>query len=209
MKIMEIHKGKKYTIITDGITAEKSDGSSVRNMKYYPERDISALAGEIDELTAWQIFHDVARQVPDSGVPVCPEHILIDGNSFILSEWSESKDERFIAPEGYSAEWALAATVFYVFLGCHVFQGLGGRGQTATAPIPTLRKELPGLSDLIIRCLDYNSADRPGMSEIAEIAEDNIKRCESRSNGFPPLKKFPENMITADEIDTYWPENIC
>lgn len=207
--MVEIHKGKIHTITADGITAEKSDGSNIRRMKYYPERDIEALAGEIDELTAWQIMIDVAKQAKDSATPISPEHILIDGGGFILSEWSESHDERFTAPEGYSPVWALAATIFYTYLGCHVFQGLGGRGQTKTAPIPTLRRELPELSTLIIRCLDFNPSKRPGMSEIVKIAETNIKRCKANLSDFPPLRKVSENTITADEIDTYWPEEMC
>lgn len=207
--MVEIHKGKKYTITADRITAGKSDGNNVRRMKYYPERDIAAIAGEIDELTAWQILHDVAKQAQDSKTPISPEHIFIDGDGFILSEWSESWDERFTAPEGYSPVWALAATIFYTYLGCHVFQGLGGKGQTKTAPIPTLRRELPELSNLIIRCLDFNSSKRPDLSEIVKIAEENIKRCMAIQTDFPPLNKISENTITADEIDTYWPEEMC
>lgn len=207
--MIDIYKGKKYTITTDGITAEKSDGSSTRSMKYYPERDISALAGEIDELTAWQILHDVAKQSKDIKTPISPEHIFIDGSEFILSEWSDSRDEKFNAPEGYSPVWALAATVFYTYLGCYVFQGLGGKGQTKTVPIPTLRRELPELSNLIIQCLDFNPTKRPAFSEIVKIAEDNIKRCEATQTDFPPLKKVSNSLITADEIDSYWPEEMC
>lgn len=208
---MHIHKGNIYTITTDGITVYKSDGRTVRNMKYYPERDVAALAGEIDELTAWQILSAVATQANGLHTPISPDHIFIDGKHFVLSEWSESKDERFVAPEGYSSVWALAATIFYVYLGCHVFQGLGGKGQTKTAPIPTLRRELPELSNLIIKCLDFIPANRPDMSEIARIAEINIKKCKSKQEDFPPLKlkKESENTITADDIDTYWPEEMC
>lgn len=205
----EIHRGSKYTITTDGITAEKSDGSNVRRMRYYPERDIAALAGEIDELTAWQIMADMAKQAKNSATPISPAHILINGDGFILSEWSESHDERFTAPEGYSQVWALAATIFYTYLGSHVFQGLGGKGQTKTAPIPTLRRELPELSNLIIRCLDFNPSKRPGISEIVKIADKNIKRCKAMQKDFPPLRKITENEISADEIDSYWPEEIC
>lgn len=207
--MVEIYKGKKYTITTDGINAEKSDGSNVRRMKYYPERDIAALAGEIDELTAWQILYDVANQAKDSKTPICSEHIFIDGDRFTLSEWSESQDIKFTAPEGYSPVWALAATVFYTYLGCHVFQGLGGKGQTKTAPIPTLRRELPELSNLIVRCLNFNPDKRPDMTEIAGIAKENINRCKSQMSDFPPLKKISENIITADEIDTCWSEEMC
>lgn len=207
--MVEIHKGKIYTITTDGTTAEKTDGNNIRIMKYYPERDITAIAGEIDELTAWQIMSDVATLSKDTKTPIAPEHIFIDGDGFVLSEWSDSEDERFIAPEGYSPVWALAATVFYVYLGCHVFQGLGGRGQTKTTLIPTLRRELPELSNLIIRCLDFDPTKRPEMSEVITISEDNAKRCKTIRNDFPALRKVSENVITADEIDTYWPEEMC
>lgn len=207
--MIEIHKGKKYNISTDGLRAEKTDGGNVRRMKYYPERDIAALAGEIDEITAWKIFKDVAQQANGLKTPICPEHIFIEGDGFILSEWSESQDIKFTAPEGYSPVWALAATVFYIYLGCHVFQGLGGKGQTKTAPIPTLRRELPELSKLIIRCLDFNPGKRPEMIDIIGIADENIKRCKSQLSDFPPMKKISENIITADEIDTYWPEEMC
>lgn len=205
----EIHRGSKYAITADGFSAEKSDGSNIRRMKYYPERDIAAIAGEIDEQTAWQIMSDVAKQVKYSKTPVSPEHIFIDGDGFVLSEWSESEDEKFIAPEGYSPVWALASAVFYVYLGCHAFQGLGGKGQTKTAPIPTLRRELPELSNLIICCLDFDPSKRPDMAEIVRIADVNIKRCKAIRSDFPPLRKVYENKITADEIDTYWPEEMC
>lgn len=207
--MVEIHKGKKYTITIDGITAEKSDNISIRRMKYYPERDISAIAGEIDELTAWRIMSDIAKQAKDSMTLISPEHIFIDGDGFVLSEWSESEDEKFIAPEGYSPVWALASSVFYVYLGCHVFQGLGGKGQTKTAPIPTLRRELQELSNLIVRCLDFNPSKRPDLSEIARIADNNIKRCKAIQSDFPPLRKVSENIIIGDEIDSYWPEEMC
>lgn len=207
--MIEIYKGSIHTITTDGINAYKTDGNRLRQMIYYKERDIAVLAGEIDELTAWQILYDVASRANGLTTPISPDHIFIDGNRFVLSEWSRSEDERFTAPEGYSPVWALGATAFYVYLGCHVFQGLGGKGQTRTAPVPTLRRDLPELSNLIVKCLDFNPANRPTMYEIAKVAEDNIERCESRRDEFPPLKKIFDNTITADEIDNYWPEEMC
>lgn len=205
----EIYKGEKYTIVTDGITAEKTDGASLRRMKYYPERDIAAIAGEIDELTAWRILSDVASQAIKSKTPISPEHILIDGDGFILSEWSGSMDAKFTAPEGYSAVWALAATVFYVYLGCPVFQGLGGKGQTPTAPIPTMRRELPELSSTIVKCLDFNPDKRPSMGKLVKIAAENVARCKGLRKEFPPLKITQGSAVAAEEIDAYWPENMC
>lgn len=205
--MLTIHKGNKYTIISDGINARKTDGTDTRTMKYYPERDIAALAGEIDELTAWRIFYDVAKNA-ELASPISPDHIFIDGDGFVLSGWSGGKDKRFLAPEGYCPVWALGATVFFVYLGCHVFQGLGGAGQTATAPVPTLRRELPELSALIVKCLAFNPVARPKMSEIERIARENMKRCETIRIDLPPIKKIPGNNIAPDEIDVYWPEEM-
>lgn len=206
---MLIHKGNKYSIESDGDIAIKSDGDRVRNMKFYPERDTYYIAGEIDELTAWQLLHDIASQAQTIDTPISPDHILIDGSNFHLSEWSESNDIRFTAPEGYSSVWALGASIFYVFLGCHVFQGQGGKGQTATSPVPTLRRELPELSSLIASCLDFNVLKRPSLKEIIDIAEKNMSRCKSKQTEFPPLKTSDNSTVLSDEIERLWPESIC
>ncbi len=206
--MMEIHKGTQYIITTDGLTAEKHGDGSVRRMKYYPERDISVLAGEIDELTAWRILRDIAAQAEAAATPVCPEHIFIDGDGFVLSEWSASRDTRYEAPEGYSPVWALASTVFYVYLGCHVFQGLGGSAQTRTAPVPTLRSGLPQLSRLIEDCLSFQPAARPTLAEIVEIASRNLSRCQADRSEYPPMKIRPDSGTETDEIDTLWPEEF-
>lgn len=206
---MLIHKGAKYSIHVDGVEAVKTDGVTRRTMKFYPERDASAIAGDIDELTAWQILHDIAGDAQKLTTPIAPKHILIDGTHFVLSEWSEGHDERLTAPEGYSAVWALAASVFYLFLGCHVFQGLGGKGQRQMTPIPTLRRQLPELSKLLIRCLEYDVSLRPSLIEIQQEAESNIRRCESLQSEFPPHKVSDSEPLTADELDLVWSDEFC
>lgn len=206
---MLIHKGEKYTISTDGRVAEKSDGVTRRTMKYYAERDAAAIAGEIDEPTAWQILHDIAAQAAGTAVPISPDHILIDGPRFTLSEWSAGHDTRFTAPEGYCPVWALGASVFHLYLGCHVFQGLGGMGQTATAPVPVLRRELPELSDIICRCLSHDPAVRPTLTEIETTAAKNLTRATNTIQTYPPLKSARQDATPTDDIDTFWPEEMC
>ena len=205
---MLIHKGNKYEITSSGDTASKSDGTTVRTMKFYPERDLYNISGEIDELTAWRILHDIALQAQSVKTPSSPDHILIDGEGFHLSEWAESIDNRFTAPEGFSSVWALGASVFYAFLGCHVFQGRGGKGQSATAPVPTLRRELPELSALIVRCLDFDPRRRPTLQEIVAVSKENIVRCKSKQSEFPPLKPIVNNTLSPDEIDRLWPDEM-
>lgn len=206
---MRIHTGKKYAISTDGTYAEKTDGATVRRMRFFPERDIRAIAGEIDELAAWRIFHDVAVSAHATSTPISPDHIFIDGGGFVLSEWSRSVDSRFVAPEGYSPVWALGATVFFSFLGCHVFQGLGGRGQSASTPVPTMRKGLPELSELVARCLDFTPCRRPSLDVIASSASENIVRCESAKIELPPEKISKTGAVSAGDTDMWWPERMC
>lgn len=205
---MIIHKGKTYTIESDGMRAVKTDGISTRSMKFYPERDASTIAGNIDELSAWRILHDISSAAISLDTPIHPEHILINDDGFILSEWSQSHDMRFVAPEGYSKVWALGASVFYLYLGCHVFQGLGGKGQTDSAPVPFLRRNMPELSGLLLKCLDFNPSRRPGLSEIKEIAIDNIKRCKSCESVKPPFKPSVVSGVSKDELDTLWPDKM-
>lgn len=209
MNTSVIHSGPTFTITSDGVTAVKAGGSGPsRSMAFYPERDVTPLAGEIDELTAWIIMRDVARQAAALATPISPAHILIDGQGFILSPWSASHDVRFTAPEGYSHVWALAASVFYIFLGTHVFQGLGGKGQTPTAPVPTLRRALPELSSLIINCLDYDPSRRPSLEQVAQLADSNAARCQASLDERPPMKSADSNPLSADELDSLWPEDM-
>lgn len=206
---MLLHKGIKYEITASGDKAKKSDGNVSRTMPFYPERDAYNISGEIDELTAWLILRDIAVQAQHVKTPISPDHILISKDEFHLSEWSESLDNRFIAPEGYSTVWALGASVFRIFLGCDVFQGLGGKGQTISAPVPTMRRGLPDLSQIISSCLRFDPSQRPTLEEIKSISEKNIQRCVSQRNDFPPLKPTGSVKVTLDEIDRYWPEEMC
>lgn len=222
-----IHIGERYKITTDGSRAFKTDGENTRSMDYCEKRDTSALAGAIDEKTAWQIIRDIARQkdrdfmrggayMREVTTPISPEHILIYDNlnselsmEFQLSPWSESHDQKYTAPEGYSDVWALAATIFYLYLGCHVFQGLGGKGQSPNTPIPTLRKELPELSELLVRCLYFDPKKRPEIMEVANIAGRNLERL-SKTDNLPKRKlKHKQNQQSIiDDIDILWPEEI-
>lgn len=206
---MILHKGIQYTISLDGDKAVKTGSDRPpRTMRHYPERDSSALAGYIDELTAWRLIRDVASEARSSATPVSPEHIFIDGEGFTLSPWSESSDPRYAAPEGYDPVWALGATVFYLYLGCHVFQGLGGAGQTATTPVPTLRRQLPRLSRVIADCLNFDTGRRPSLEALCATAESNMDRCGKCQPEFPPLRNETADQNIDDNLEAVWPEEI-
>lgn len=206
---MIIHKGDSCTIEASGAGAVKERDGIRKEVPFYPERDVEAVAGEIDERSAWQLLHDVAVAAAACATPILPSHILIDGNGFRLSEWSESTDLRFEAPEGPCGEsarvWALGATLFFVFMGSHVFHGLGGRGQASTTPVPVLRRELPQLSALVGRCLQFSPSGRPSLVEIVAVAEKNLERLGTDDSVTSrPLKKTE----TEIDIDEAWPEEM-
>ncbi|MDE6311187.1 MAG: hypothetical protein K2L96_05145 [Muribaculaceae bacterium] len=213
---MLIHQGEKYTIHAergaDGTLRALKRGvdGSCREEKFYPERDCSAMAGDTDEYTAWEIIRDIAAQL-DEGclVPVEPSHIMIAGSgSFELCEWSHSHDPRFTAPEGYEPIWALGASIFYLVLGCPVFQGGGGAYQHATTPVPMMRRNASELSALVGKCLCFKPSDRPSVKEIKAAAEEALKRLDS----VPPARalkhKQPGLRNAVDSLDSLWPEKM-
>lgn len=203
---MIIHKGKEYTISVRGDKAVKTGAHGTREMDYFPERDIEAVAGELDEASAWRLIHDVALQAGKMTTPISPSHILIEGDGFRLSEWSESHDPAFTAPEGYSAPWAIGATVFFAFMDCHIFQGQGGKVQKPSTPVPNLKKNLPELSETVARCLSYNPADRPTLEELAETAASNMERCRKMEQ--TRKSRRPGLLPGGGSLDNVWPEEM-
>lgn len=203
-----IYKGEKYEITTDGIRAYKTGGTTKREMPFFPERDIEALAGDIDEETAWRIVLAVANGWEEKPTPINPAHILIADEGFMVSEWSESTDNRFEAPEGYCAVWALGATTFYMTMGCHVFHGLGGKAQTPSTPVPLLRKDYPELNALVGACLQYEKAKRPEMGSIAGIALKNIERLGKMSQERRKKKNIENGQEGRTELENLWPDEM-
>ncbi len=213
---MLIHKGKNYIIEaehgSDGTyRAYKTakDGSR-REGIFYPERDCTALAGDTDEYTAWMIIRDVATQLASgSRVPVDPSHIMIAGaGSFKLCEWCSSHDRRFMAPEGYEPVWALGATVFYLVLGCPVFQGGGGGYQQASTPVPMMRRNTPELSALVGKCLCFKPSGRPSVLELKEAAVATIKRIDSTESVRPFKQAHTSPQFVPDMLEKLWPEEM-
>lgn len=203
---MIIHKGEKYTIELEGSKAVKRCGDYRREMTYFPERDAGSIAGEIDEKDAWQLLLDMANGVATCKTPVSPSHLLITPSGFLLSEWSESHDPAYTAPEGYSPVWAIGATLFFLFMGCKVFHGMGGAGQTVTTPVPTMRRELPELSGFIAGCLAFEPEKRPTLAQIKHIAEENLVRFQNDDR--VALRRRLKHKQAPSSPDDVWPEDF-
>lgn len=178
----------------------------IKYSEKYPEGPASALAGEIDEKTAWQILHDIARCAVTSRVAICPDTIFIDNDGFSLDNNDRTDNSLYTAPEGYSAPWALAASVFFIFMGIDIFHGRGGSAQTAGALIPIMRQGLDALNSIIADSLSFDPKRRPTLESIAAVAEKELHRLAAAKEESQQSLTGTTTLPTDDNLEKYWPE---
>ena len=166
---------------------------------------------------------------------VSPSNILINDKNFMLSDFgachtltkeetsleshsfkSDNLSYGFSAPQPngniYNAArdiWSLGATVFFLYMGCQIWNGLGGRSQTVSTIIPYMRRELPSLSELIMQCLIFDEKKRPTAKIVQDIAANNILK------GTPSILRTPnlrqkdlKNAASKHSIKNVWPEEM-
>lgn len=170
-------------------------------LPYCEGRSVDGVAAHFTENMIWKLIMNISyalSAIHESGyahLDVKPSNILWDGKQFILSDFgacmkpdamkkyataTDTSSYRFDAPELHrqpcpaSDMWSLGATIFYLYMGCHVFNGLGGRSQHKDSPIPYMRKSLPKLSQLVRKCLDVDPSCRPSSRQVYEIASETV-----------------------------------
>lgn len=180
----------------------------IKYSEKYPEGPASALAGEIDEKTAWQILHDIARCALTSHVAICPDTIFIDNDGFSLDNNDRADNSLYTAPEGYSAPWALAASVFFIFMGIDIFHGRGGSAQNAGTLIPIMRQGLDALNSIIADSLSFDPKRRPTLESIAGVAEKELHRLAAAKEECEQSPKTASVLPTDDNLEKYWPEKM-
>ena len=199
-------------------------------------RSVDGVAGYVQEKHVWQLLHDVSsalsvlHQQGWGHWDVKPSNILWDESQFLLSDFgssrkvgmddaevfvcSDNSSYRFDAPEltrGIQCEasdiWSLGATAFYLFMGCHVFHGLGGRAQKQESVVPCMRKNLPDLSGLIGRCLAYDFRVRPTADEIRELSRQQLEAAKWMKQN----RTLKIEGIVLDQVNdtlAFWPEEM-
>jgi hypothetical protein len=179
------------------------------------------LAGHCNELTAWRILKEISEaMLADTAARVSPTQIAIkDDGGFALSRQDAMLMEGFEAPESLkgesneaSAVWSLAATLFYLVMGCQVMNGKGGAAQQESSRLPYMRSSLPVLSELIQRCLSYHSEQRPSLQEVNELANQQYSLCSEAVKNGPA---FQDKHLGAESqegdavaVSEYWPESM-
>lgn len=172
-------------------------------------------AGYFTELQIWTLIRDIISRMSTAGqVAIEPKNVFISGNSFILGKNTEASKE-FSAPEQTGKNstpteagkiWQIGATAYYLFMGCSVFAGFGGKIQTADSEVPQMRKDLPLLSETIAHCLAFDPANRPAAAELLKTAETEIARC--KNNHAKRKLKSTGNHIISHSKATYWKEKM-
>lgn len=183
------------------------------------ERPTAAdLAGHCNELTAWRILKEVSEDMlQNKTLTINPYCIAIDNEGgFSLFQTEVTPDQKgFEAPEVFnrtnteaSAVWSLAASLFFIVMGCQVMNGKGGRGQDEHSRIPYMRSKLPQLSELIQKCLHFHPECRPSLQKVHEVAVKEFQRCTEIVSRGP---RFRENSTKSfeevtDSVFAFWPE---
>ena len=180
----------------------------------------SDLAGHCNELTAWRILRDVSGTLlTDTSLPVSPYLIEInDDGSFSLAQASEPADiGGFAAPEQAkgtaseaSAVWSLAASLFYVVMGCQVMNGKGGGAQHENSKLPYMRSALPLLSETVQQCLQYHPELRPSLREINALAARQYDQCNEIIKKGPKIQEKKHQQGASEATSgmdlVFWPE---
>ena len=178
------------------------------------------LAGHCNEPTAWRILKEVSEEMmSQKTLEVSPYHIAINGDgSFSLMQPEKSIDmSGFEAPEAVngnatdaSSVWSLAASLFYVVMGCQVMNGKGGRGQNEQSKVPYMRSEWSQLSELVQNCLHFRPECRPSMHKLHDVAAKEFQRCMEMIRRGPKFRERPTKNFTAppDSLLAFWPESM-
>lgn len=207
----------------------RHESHPVIRLPYCEGRSVDGVAAHLGEKMMWRLIENISSALAEihgngfGHFDVKPSNILWNGDAFLLSDFGacaplhEAKAEdaatdgssfRFDAPELFTQRcaasdvWSLGATVFFLYMGCHVFCGLGGRAQHSDSPVPYMRKSLPELSMLVQRCLDFDASKRPSAKEINEIARRELLRYDEKPHG-RALRLSKKGSAQTDN-DEFW-----
>ena len=175
-------------------------------MPYYNSGSAEDLLGNCSERKAWQFLHDVSaglacmheHQPPIIHQDIKPANVLLDGNSYIITDFGISGKARsilgdggegqstvqgtrpYMAPEKFRSDqiplvasdiWALGASLYEMLTGRLPFGGKGGEAQLQGAEIPTLPDSFSDdLRQIIMQCLLPEPTARPHAADLEQFA---------------------------------------
>lgn len=175
-------------------------------MPYYNSGSAEDLLGNCSERKAWQFLHDVSsglacmheHQPPIIHQDIKPANVLLDGSSYIITDFGISSNVRhmlgdggegkstvqgtrpYMPPEKFQKNsiplvasdiWALGASLYEMLTGRLPFGGKGGQAQLAGEEIPPLPANYSeDLKDIIFQCLSPIPGNRPFATDLEQFA---------------------------------------
>lgn len=235
----EMARQVKQDYILSPTNRFEADGLYCIVMPLCEGRSLNNLTGYMKEKDVWMVMHDVGTALHALHLHHIVHHdvkssniLLRDGHCY-LSDFgscieekkttkydrieSDNSSFRYEAPEVMRNQtvtasdiWSLGATVFHLFMGCHVFNGMGGRNQHEKSPLPYMRKELPELSELVCQCLAFNPSDRPTAQTIVATALEMLEKTNSNDchKTSRPLRLEKQPDWQAKDSKDFWPEEM-
>ena len=205
----------------------------VIRLPYCEGRSVDGMAAYFSERMIWKLIEEVSGALAEihskgyAHFDIKPSNILWNGQKFMLSDFgacmslgdvssgkgtADASSYRFDAPEfntrccAASDVWSLGATIFYLYMGCHVFNGLGGKAQHPGSPVPFMRKSQSKLSLLVQNCLDFDHCKRPTSKVINEIAQNELMRlkCLSPKRNLRHDADRNIGLVNAE----FWPDQM-
>ncbi len=146
---------------------------------------VADMAGCCHEWAAWRMLRDLSAQLATQQPPLhlSPAAIAVsmEGGFSLMEPLAKDANPVYDAPECQNADptpagmvWSLAATLFYAVMGCNVMNGKGGAAQQPESRLPYMRSEMPDLSVLLQRCLDFYPDRRPAWADLQAEAEAHL-----------------------------------
>ena len=232
-KEYRISSSLKHSHILSPLSFFECEGYPVIVLPYCEGHSVEGSVGCLGESVLWQLVAQVSDALVclhGRGfvhLDVKPSNILWNGSIFLLSDFgrcchlSEIQDEvhlsdessfKFSAPDlkvGVSEAcdiWSLGASIFHLYMGSYVFNGLGGQAQHSNSPLPYMRKSMPQLSETVIRCLAFSPADRPSAAELHQLAVGALEIVVEKPRGRKSLNGRHDSMSEVPKC--FWPDEM-
>jgi hypothetical protein len=187
-------------------------------MKY--KMTIRDIAGFCPEEAIWKMIADVSECLLNDGVGngLSPNSVIVDGKSFMANRIQDTENE-FYAPEHKDGQqsdekeevWSLGAIAYYASTGHVVFGGHGGKYQKEhpLVSLPALPKGLQSLTQLLQKCLCYDSNERIGLKDLNELAQKGLEECSKQSRKKTMAAKEQEKKENGvKHTGEKWPEEM-
>lgn len=179
-------------------------------MPYYNSGSAEDLLGNCSERKAWQFLHDVSsglacmheHQPPIIHQDIKPANVLLDGNSYIITDFGISSNVKhmlgesaegkstvqgtrpYMPPEKFQRNqmplvasdiWALGASLYEMLTGRLPFGGKGGEAQLAGEEVPPLPANYSDdLKEVIMQCLAPVPGNRPFATDLERFAAEHL-----------------------------------